>query len=310
MNKGIVRIVSVLIALVLMLSVTSVSVLAVGEGGGTLARSRAGESRAVNTYSLSGISSRSVYSYEQRAVYFNSASLGSIARIINGEVYLPVRRLVEQTGAASVSYNSGTKTMTVTGGGHNISVSDGAYALYANGRVMFEKTPSVILSDGRMYTPARTLTRALSLQFSVASDGSVRVSGTPTPVVSGSRYYAEDAVYWLARIISAESRGEPLIGQIAVGSVVLNRTRSSAFPSTIYGVIFDRKYGVQFSPVSNGTIYNTPTSSAILAAKICLEGFSVSDRALYFLRPSASTSSWIVKNREFLFVIGNHYFFA
>ncbi|MBQ8689848.1 MAG: cell wall hydrolase [Clostridia bacterium] len=160
-----------------------------------------------------------------------------------------------------------------------------------------------------MYVPARTLARAFSL--TLTQDGSAaRLTGNIAPVKSGASFYDADAVYWLSRIISAESRGEPLIGQIAVGNVVLNRVRSSAFPNTIWGVIFDRKYGVQFSPVANGTIYQAPTASAVLAAKICLDGFSVSPDALYFLRPSASESSWIVKNREYLFTIRNHYFFA
>ena len=65
-----------------------------------------------------------------------------------------------------------------------------------------------------------------------------------TPFVAWASYN-EDDVYWLSRIISAESRGEPLEGQIAVGNVVLNRVRSSAYPNTIYGVIFDRKHGTR-----------------------------------------------------------------
>ena len=261
-------------------------------------------------YSLSGVSSRQVSTYATLTVYHNSASLGNIGRVINGVPYVAIRSFVEGIGAARVAYSSATRTITLTGNGHNVSVSDGAYALYADGRVFFSSTPSVILSDGRMYVPASVLAKALSLTSQTASDGSVRMSGTVRPVTSGAKYYAEDAVYWLSRIISAESKGEPLIGQIAVGNVVLNRTRSSDFPGTIYGVIFDRKYGVQFSPISNGTIYETPTATSILAAKICLDGFTVSPDVLYFLRPSASTSSWIVRTRPYKFTIGNHYFFA
>ncbi|MBO5908803.1 MAG: cell wall hydrolase [Clostridia bacterium] len=169
-------------------------------------------------------------------------------------------------------------------------------------------TPSVILSDGRMYVPAASLLRSLSLSHTV-SGANVTITGNPAPVLSADRYYAEDAVYWLSRIISAESRGESLLGQIAVGTVVLNRVKSPSFPNTIWSVIFDKKYGVQFSPVSNGTIYQEPTQSSILAAKICLEGFRVEGEPLYFLRPSASTSSWIVNNRKYIYTIGNHYFF-
>ena len=261
-------------------------------------------------YSLSAVSTRQIGTYAARPVYHNSSSLGSISRVINGTPYIAIRAFVEKIGAARVTYSSATRTITLTGNGHNVSVTDGAYALYADGRVFFSATPSVILSDGRMYVPADVLARALSLTVDIGSDGAVRTSGTARAVVSGAKYYAEDAVYWLARIISAESRGEPLIGQIAVGNVVLNRVRSSDFPSTIYGVIFDRKYGVQFSPIANGTIYESPSATSILAAKICLDGFTVSPDVMYFLRPSASTSSWIVRTRPYRFTIGNHYFFA
>ena len=260
-------------------------------------------------YSLSAVSSRVVSTYPSRAVYYNSASLGNIGRVINGVPYVAIRAFVEGIGAAKVTYSSASRTITLTGNGHNVSVSDGAYALYADGRVLFSASPSVILSDGRMYVPASVLARALSLS-AVADTAAVRMSGTARPITPGAKYYADDAVYWLSRIISAESKGESLIGQIAVGNVVLNRVRSADFPNTIYSVIFDRKYGVQFSPISNGTIYDTPTATSILAAKICLDGFTVSDDVLYFLRPSASTSSWIVRTRPYKFTIGNHYFFA
>jgi N-acetylmuramoyl-L-alanine amidase len=141
------------------------------------------------------------------------------------------------------------------------------------------------------------------------SDGEVRITGKYSPIIHASKYYRSDEVLWLARIIHAESRGEPLLGQIAVGNVVLNRVRSSSYPNTIYGVIFDRKYGVQFSPVLDGTIYNTPSYNSTLAAKICLEGYDISDGALFFLRPELSTSSWIPNNRPYSFSVGKHDFY-
>ena len=254
------------------------------------------------------VSTKSVSSHSAVSLYYNSQKQSVSGRRINGVVYIPIRNFVDTAGVAQVSYNSAERRISVSGGGHNISVADGAYALYAAGRVIFSQTPSVILSDGRMYVPAESIARAFSLSFS--DDGaSARFIGTARALLSADKYYAEDAVYWLSRIISAESRGESLVGQIAVGNVILNRTRSADFPSTIWGVIFDRKYGVQFSPVANGTIYNTPTSSCILAAKICLEGFSVSDDALYFMAPSAASSSWIERNREYAFSIGGHDFY-
>jgi N-acetylmuramoyl-L-alanine amidase len=159
-----------------------------------------------------------------------------------------------------------------------------------------------------MYAPLASLCKAFGIGYSFDT-GTVALTGAPKPIKSGASYYDSDAVYWLSRIISAESRGESLLGQIAVGSVVMNRVASSEYPNTIWGVIFDRKWGVQFSPILDGSIYNTPTATSTVAAKICLEGFNVNRDALFFLYPRASTSSWIPSSREYLFSIGKHDFY-
>ena len=158
-----------------------------------------------------------------------------------------------------------------------------------------------------MYIPASTFAKVFGL--SLSSDGALRLSGSVRPLAHASRFYRDDEVFWLARIIHAESAGEPLLGQIAVGNVVLNRVGSRDYPNTIYGVIFDRKYGAQFSPIIDGAIYNTPSYNSILAAKICLEGFDISEGAIFFLRPETSTSSWIPNNRPYLFSVGKHDFY-
>lgn len=127
-------------------------------------------------------------------------------------------------------------------------------------------------------------------------------------VKADSAYDYED-LYWLSRIISAEAKGESFTGQIGVGTVVLNRVRSKQFPNSVKGVVLDQKYGTQFTPVANGSIYNTPTKSAIVAAKMCLDGYTLSNSVLYFLNPSIATSSWIQNNRKYAFRVGNHEFY-
>jgi N-acetylmuramoyl-L-alanine amidase len=134
-------------------------------------------------------------------------------------------------------------------------------------------------------------------------------SGDTRRLKSADKVYDDGAVYWLSRIISAEARGESLRGKMAVGNVVLNRVRSTQFPNTIYGVIFDKKYGVQFAPTANGTIYHAPTEESIIAAKMCLEGYSISNTALYFFNPRYTSGSWVRQNREYAFTLGNHMFF-
>ena len=128
-------------------------------------------------------------------------------------------------------------------------------------------------------------------------------------MVKADAAYDYEDLYWLARVISAEAKGESFTGQIGVGTVVLNRVRSKDFPNTVKGVVFDQKYGTQFTPVANGTIYQTPTASAVVAAKMCLDGYTLSNSVLYFLNPRIATSSWIVQNRKYAFRIGNHDFY-
>ena len=124
-----------------------------------------------------------------------------------------------------------------------------------------------------------------------------------------SLYYKEDELYWLSRIISAESRGEPLLGKIAVGNVVLNRAEHKDFPATIYGVIFDDRWGGQFEPVSNGTVYQTPTEESVLAARLVLDGADVAGESLYFLAPILTNNHWIIENKTFVMRIGAHWFY-
>ena len=189
-----------------------------------------------------------------------------------------------------------------------LTATDGGFVTYANDRPLFSFSPNTLMSNGKMYIPASALSKALGVSVETSSS-SVKISGSYKPLAWASQFYREDEVYWLSKIISAESKGESLIGQIAVGDVIMNRVKSNLYPNTIYGVIFDRKYGVQFSPTLDGSIYNTPTYTATLAAKICLEGTSLSDNAMFFLNPKTAESNWITKSREYAYTIGGHDFY-
>lgn len=109
-------------------------------------------------------------------------------------------------------------------------------------------------------------------------------------------------VYLLARIINAESTGEPLPGMVAVGDVVLNRVESSQFPDTIKEVVYQPG---QFSPVKNGSINKEPNERAIKAAKLALRAGG--SNALYFYNPAKTNDSWI-RTRPTIKIIGNHVF--
>lgn len=242
------------------------------------------------------------------SLYLGSTQVRERAYLINDTTYIPIRAVAELAGA-EVGFNSFTRVATVKAEGLYMTVSDGGYIVFANDRPILSKTTAVILSDGRMYAPVRSVARALSLSVEWDPSRVVRLAGSIKPIASASDAYRYDEVFWLSRIISAESRGESLLGQIAVGNVVLNRVRHKDYPNTIYGVIFDRVGGVQFSPVKNGSIYLEPTYQSVVAARICLDGFTVSEKILFFLQPDKSTSAWIPKNRPYAFTVENHWFF-
>ena len=257
---------------------------------------------------LSYVGNRNVWNYQRFDVTVRGAKLNISGITINNVDYIPFRAAANALGI-KYTYDSKNKTSLMQGQGIVLSATDGCFSVYANDRPLFASSPVVIMSDGRMYIPAASFAKATGL--TVSKNGkNISLSGSFKALAPASKFYDNDAVLWLARIIHAESSGEPLLGKIAVGNVVLNRVKHPSYPNTIYGVIFDRKYGVQFSPVLYGTIYNTPSYESTLAAKICLEGFDASEGALFFLHPEISSSSWIPQSRKYLYSIGSHDFYA
>lgn len=231
------------------------------------------------------------------------------ALLINSVTYVPVRAFSMLMGADSVSWSASNSTATVKKGALSIYLSSGALYVGANGRYFFTVERILNIND-RLYVPIRPIASAFSATVTwQAASRTAAVTSSDRTLVSGNDYYDSDDLYWLSRIISAESAGEPLVGQIAVGNVVLNRKDSRQYPNTVYGVIFDRKHGTQFSPVVMGTIYNSPSPTSVIAAKICLEGYSVDGGILFFMNPRIATSNWISKNRPFAFTVGNHDFY-
>lgn len=108
----------------------------------------------------------------------------------------------------------------------------------------------------------------------------------------------------LSRAISGEARGEPYIGQVAVGGVIINRTRDPRFPNTIPGVIYQPG---AFTAVSDGQINLEPVSSAVKASIDALNGWDPSGGAIYYYNPEKTTNKWIW-SRPVIKVIGKHVF--
>ena len=129
-------------------------------------------------------------------------------------------------------------------------------------------------------------------------------SGSSGSSSSSSSSYSEADIQLLARLIYGEARGESYVGQVAVGAVVLNRIKSSSFPNTMSGVIYQR---YAFTAVDDGQINLSPNQTARKAAIDALNGWDPSYGALYYYNPATATSQWIF-SRKTTVTIGNHVF--
>ena len=108
----------------------------------------------------------------------------------------------------------------------------------------------------------------------------------------------------LARVVYGEARGEPYTGQVAVAAVVLNRVKSSSFPNTIAGVIYQSG---AFDCVADGQINLTPNATARNAAQDALNGWDPTYGCLFYYNPKTATNKWML-SRPVKLSIGNHAF--
>lgn len=108
----------------------------------------------------------------------------------------------------------------------------------------------------------------------------------------------------LARVVYGEARGEPYTGQVAVAAVVLNRVKSSSFPNTVAGVVYQSG---AFDCVSDGQINLTPNQTAYNAARDALNGWDPTYGCLFYYNPRTATSKWML-SRPVKLNIGNHAF--
>lgn len=239
----------------------------------------------------------------------DNAPVAVTVSVTNGTTYVPLRAVTQKLCSDAVISWENSQAV-VRKSDLTLTARPGSLYINANGRMLYAEN-GIKIENGSVMVPVRVLAKALGASVSWdAASGAVTVTSGSGSIQSGDSYYDSDAVYWLSRIISAESQSEPLKGKIAVGNVILNRVKDAGFPDTIYGVIFDSRWGGQFEPVKNGTIYNTPTADSILAAKLCLDGANVAGSSLFFLNPAISSNFWMMQNRSLVTTIGNHQFYV
>jgi N-acetylmuramoyl-L-alanine amidase len=160
--------------------------------------------------------------------------------------------------------------------------------------------------DGMFGSRTAAAVRYFQRSNGLAVDGicgpqTLRALGLPTG--GGNSTHSVD-VNLLARLISAEARGEPYVGQVAVGAVVLNRMKHPSFPNTMSGVIYQNG---AFTCLQDGEFQKPVVDSAYKAARDALNGWDPSGGAIYYFNPATATSKWIW-SRPLLLTIGKHRF--
>ena len=195
--------------------------------------------------------------------------------IVKGKTAENIRKL--QTALKSIGYYTSTV--------------DGAWGRRTMCAVMSYQSDHGLTVDGVVGSATE---KALGITLGTGSSGG---TGSTDNV-------SESDLNLLARCVYGESRGEPYTGQVAVAAVVLNRVRSSKFPNTIKGVIYQAG---AFTAVSDGQINLTPNQSAYNAARDALAGWDPTGGCLYYYNPDTATSSWIWSLTVHI-KIGNHNF--
>ena len=207
---------------------------------------------------------------------------------------------------AQITWDGKNRIATVKTGKLTLTAKVGDVYAVANGRYLY--APDGIKMQGdRVMIPLKILTRAFDAKLSWnSSTRVVAVQRGSGAIVSGDQFYNQDSLFWLSRVIYAESGNQSLKGKMAVGNVVMNRVNSPLFPNTILGVLSQRN---QFTTYRGGNLaYRTPNEGSVLAAKLVLDGAVVEEScgALYF---DSLANSWASRHKTFVCKLGAHKFY-
>ncbi|MCI6909416.1 MAG: spore cortex-lytic enzyme [Eubacteriales bacterium] len=213
-----------------------------------------------------------------------------IAALFLANIVLILAITAAPAHAATYSYGSSGATVRtiqekLSGWGYYSGAVDGIYGSRTRDAVMAFQRKNGLAVDG------------------IAGPATLRAIGISGGSSGGSASRDENS-YLLARIISAEARGEPYEGQVAVGAVVMNRVRHPSFPNTIAGVVYQSG---AFTAVTDGQFDQPIADSAYRAAADALNGWDPSGGAIYYYNPAKTSNAWI-RTREVIKTIGSHIF--
>jgi len=245
--------------------------------------------------------SRSPIIYDYKDIDFKNDIL-----IVNGYLVVSVTEFYNYFGDFNIEWNDISRSATVSDSANVYTVYAGTNYILKN-EVILRSPATSLIYNGKIYASLKVMCDSLNLK-TLYDEVCDAVMITKDSFSYNASYTYED-VYWLSRIVYAEAGFESYEGMVAVANVVLNRMADPSFPDTIYGVIFDDNGGIQFTPVSAGTIYNTPSDTAISAAVAALEGYNNVGWCLFFFNPRIARSLWIKEACSYYKSIGNHDFY-
>lgn len=218
--------------------------------------------------------------------------------LINEVTYIPLRAFSDAVGG-SISWDEIARAAVMEKDGHSFAfypddggcVIDGVDAQYDS-----------VLYNNLTFIPIRVVSETLA--YDVVWDDfyltvKITAPGIDIPTEFRDYPYTYEDMLYLGKITQIESGYEPFLVKLGVAGTVMNRVKSPKFPSTVKGVVFDTKYGVQFPPAHTSKIEVTPTKDTMIAAKCALRGVQVVGNSLYFIDSSAAAKSWAHKNRPY-----------
>jgi N-acetylmuramoyl-L-alanine amidase len=205
--------------------------------------------------------------------------------LLQASVYAAATLKVGSSGADVTTLQTKLKRW-----GYYSGAIDGKFGAQTKNAVIYFQQTNGLVADG-VVGPATA--RAMGLTLTTSSSG------------SGSNSSGNNSdLYLLARVVYGEARGEPYKGQVAVAAVILNRVKSSEFPNSISGVVYQSG---AFDAVADGQVNLTPDETAIKAAKDAMNGWDPTNGCLYYYNPETSTNKWMLSLPVTL-SIGRHNF--
>ena len=252
-----------------------------------------------------------ILAYTEIPLYMDGNYLG-IGYMVDSITYVPMLAFCEAMLMTDfeASWDQETETASLTSEDVGISMTLSDNYIVANGRYLYLADGAYNV-NGTIIAPIRELAKIFNAQVSWDDEEwSIIIDTSELEIIeSGDDFYDEESLYWLSRVISTEAGAEPMEGMIGVGNVVLNRVNDDTgiFEDTIKDVIFQPG---QFAVAESGAIYLEPNELAIIAAKLCLEGYNTVGDSKFFLNPEISSSKWFQKYRTYVTSISYHDFYA